>query len=348
MAMTAPRHGGDGLGSDGGRLERLMRESVRISPAPGSRSPAWRASVTLLVALVALAGVGHIELAAYACFGTFASIYGGRQPLRGRWRTQAAAGALMCAAVLCGALVATSAYRAWLVIPVAAVWAAAGSMLSDRFVLRPPGPMFPVFAVATCAALPVTLSGVVVAVGVASTAALIAVLLGLLEERTVGSGEPVATSRGAIRIDHAVAVVAAVVVAGAISTGLGLSHTYWAMVAAAVPFGVSGLLAQTTRGLQRVVGTVVGLALAAVLLSVSLPALVVAVVVAALQAVTELLVGRHYGLALVAITPLSLLMVQLGHPQAVDALLWSRFVETLLGVVVGLVAALALREFRQR
>lgn len=347
-AMTAPRHGGDGLASDRSRLERLMQESIRISPAPGSRSPAWRASATLLVGLVALAGIGHIELAAYACFGTFASIYGGRQPLRGRWRTQTAAGALMCAAVLCGALVATSPHRAWLVIPVAAVWAAAGSMLSDRFVLRPPGPMFPVFAVATCAALPVTLSGVWVAVGVAAAAALVAVLLGLLEERLVGSGASVEASRGEVRLDHATAVVVAVVVAGTISTALGLSHTYWAMVAAAVPFGVTGLLAQTTRGLQRVAGTLVGLVLAAVLLSVSLPALVVAVVVAALQGITELLVGRHYGLALVAITPLSLLMVQLGHPQPVDALLWSRLAETLLGVVVGLAAALALREFRRR
>ncbi|WP_143054882.1 FUSC family protein [Nocardioides luteus] len=348
MATTAQQHGGDGLGSDGSRVERLMRESVRVSPAPGSHSPAWRASVTLLIGLVTLAVTGHIELSAYACFGTFASIYGGRQPLRGRWRTQTAAGALMCAAVLCGALVATSPHRAWLVIPAAALWAAIGSVLSDRFVLRPPGPMFPVFAVATCAAVPVTLFGVAVAVGVAAAAALIAVLLGLLEERLAGTGATVEANRGEVRIDHATAVVAAVVVAGTVSTALGLSHTYWAMVAAAVPFGVSGLLAQTTRGLQRVIGTLVGLLLAAALLSVSLPALVVAMVVAALQAVTELLVGRHYGLALVSITPLSLLMVQLGHPQPVDALLWSRLAETLLGVVVGLAAALALREFRRR
>ena len=302
----------------------------------------------MLVGLVALALTGHIELAAYACFGTFASIYGGREPLRGRWRTQAAAGSLMCAAVLCGALVAISPHRSWLVIPMAAVWAVAASVLSDRFVLRPPGPMFPVFAVATCAALPVSLSEVPVAVGVAAGAAGIAVLLGLLEERLSGSGRSVEPSRGEIRIDHATAVVAAVVVAGTVSTALGLSHTYWAMVAAAVPFGVSGLLAQTTRGLQRVVGTLVGMVLAAVLLAVSLPALVIAVVVAVLQAVTELLVGRHYGLALITITPLSLLMVQLGHPQPVEALLWSRLGETVLGVVVGLAVALALREIRRR
>ncbi|NYI76324.1 FUSC family protein [Nocardioides panzhihuensis] len=346
--MTAVRHGGDGLGSEGSRLERLVQESVRVSPAPGSLSPALRASLTLLVGLLALAATGHMELAAYACFGTFASIYGGRQPLRGRWRTQAAAGTMMSVAVLCGALVATSPHRAWLVIPVAAVWAAAGSMLSDRFVLRPPGPMFPVFAVATCAALPVTLTGVSVAVGVAAAAAVLAVLLGVLEERLLGDGRPVEAGRGEVRLDHATAVVVAVVLAGTVSTGLGLSHTYWAMVAAAVPFGVTGLLAQTTRGLQRVVGTLVGLVVAAVLLSISLPALVIAVVVAALQAITELLVGRHYGLALVAITPLSLLMVQLGHPQPVDALLWSRLTETFLGVVVGLAAAFVLREVRRR
>ena len=333
---------------DGSRLRRLLRESVRVSPAPWSHSPAWRASATLLIALVALGLTGHIELAAYACFGTFASIYGGRQPLRGRWRTQAATGSLMCAAVLCGALVAISPHRSWLVIPTAAAWAAAASVLSDRFVLRPPGPMFPVFAVATCAALPVSLGEVPIAVGVATGAAGIAVLLGLLEERLVASSRTVDPGRGEIRIDHATAVVAAVFLAGTVSTALGLTHTYWAMVAAAVPFGVSGLMAQTTRGLQRVIGTLIGLVLAAALLAVSLPVLVIAAVVALLQAATELLVGRHYGLALVAIPPLSLLMVQLGHPQPVDSLLWSRLAETLLGVVVGLAAALALRETRRR
>ncbi|TQL69404.1 fusaric acid resistance family protein [Nocardioides albertanoniae] len=336
------------MGIAGSRLERLVRESVRVSPAPWSHSPAWRASLTLLIGLATLAAVGHIELAVYACFGTFASIFGGRQPLRGRWRTQAATGAMMCAAVVGGALVATSSHRGWLVIPVTALVAALGSMASDRFVLRPPGPLFPVFAVATCAAVPVAPPGVVVAGGVAVAAATIAVLLGLLEERLLARGASVKPARGEFQLDRTAAVVAAVVIAGTVSTVLGLSHTYWAMVAAAVPFGVDGLLAQTTRGLQRVVGTVIGLVLAGLLLAASLPALATALVVAFLQAVTELLVGRHYGLALITITPLSLLMVQLGHPQPIEMLLWSRLAETLLGVVVGLTAALALRESRRR
>jgi hypothetical protein len=66
-------------------------------------------------------------------------------------------------------------------------------------------------------------------------------------------------------------------------------------------------------------------------------ALAVVLVVAALQVVAELLVGRNYALALVAVTPLALLMVHLAVPTPTATLLTDRGVETLLGVVAGLV-----------
>ena len=61
------------------------------------------------------------------------------------------------------------------------------------------------------------------------------------------------------------------------------------------------------------------------------------VVVVALQATAELLVGRNYAVALVAITPLALLMVHLAAPVPSSVLLRDRGVETVLGVGVGLV-----------
>jgi uncharacterized membrane protein YccC len=61
-----------------------------------------------------------------------------------------------------------------------------------------------------------------------------------------------------------------------------------------------------------------------------------------MQFLTELFVLRHYSLALLFITPLALLMVQLGHPQPVGPLLQARVVETAVGVTVGLATVLAL------
>ncbi|MGI5240829.1 FUSC family protein [Dactylosporangium sp. CA-139066] len=89
-----------------------------------------------------------------------------------------------------------------------------------------------------------------------------------------------------------------------------------------------------------------GPAVAAGLLVLPLPALSVIVLVAACQALTELLVPRHYGAALVFITPLALLIGQLANRQPVGELLVSRLLETVIGVGVGVAFAIATRERR--
>jgi uncharacterized membrane protein YccC len=109
------------------------------------------------------------------------------------------------------------------------------------------------------------------------------------------------------------------------------------MVSAAVPLAARDLVPQVVRGVHRVVGTLVGLGVAALLFAVDPTGLVLIAVIVALQAGAELLVGRNYALALVAITPLALLMVHLVAPVPSSVLLRDRGVETVLGVGVGLV-----------
>jgi uncharacterized membrane protein YccC len=108
------------------------------------------------------------------------------------------------------------------------------------------------------------------------------------------------------------------------------------MVSAVVPLSHRGFAGQVVRGVHRVVGTAAGLVLAGVLLSVDLGALGLIVVIVLLQAAAELWVGRNYAIALVAVTPLALLMVDLAAPAATSTLLLDRGVETLIGVVVGI------------
>ena len=74
-----------------------------------------------------------------------------------------------------------------------------------------------------------------------------------------------------------------------------------------------------------------------------LPTLLLLITVALLQAVTELMVVRHYGLALIFITPLALLSVQLANPEPIGVLITDRFAETMIGVTVGVLAAILTR-----
>ncbi len=68
----------------------------------------------------------------------------------------------------------------------------------------------------------------------------------------------------------------------------------------------------------------------------------------ALQVCAELFVGRNYGLAMVFITPLALLMIELAVPVDPGLLLRDRLVDTLLGVAVGTAVAVVSAAVRRR
>jgi uncharacterized membrane protein YccC len=116
------------------------------------------------------------------------------------------------------------------------------------------------------------------------------------------------------------------------------------MVSAVVPLAARDLLPQVVRGVQRVIGTGLGLLLAAFLLSLDLSGLALVLLVVALQVGAELLVGRNYAIALVVITPLALVMVHLAAPTPTSVLLFDRGVETVIGVMIGMLIGYATRD----
>lgn len=127
-------------------------------------------------------------------------------------------------------------------------------------------------------------------------------------------------------------------VAGGLAAVAGLGHAAWAtMGSTAVLQGESARHA-VVRALQRGAGTVAGALLAWPLLAAPLGFWGTAAVVVVLQTVTETIVGRHYGLAMLTITPMALLMTSLAHPADPAALALDRALDTVLGAVVGVLA----------
>ena len=58
--------------------------------------------------------------------------------------------------------------------------------------------------------------------------------------------------------------------------------------------------------------------------------------------------GRNYGIAMVFVTPLALLMVELAAPTSVDALLRDRMLETVIGVAAGTLIAVVSAALRRK
>ncbi|MGW0044240.1 FUSC family protein [Rhodococcus sp. NPDC003348] len=133
-------------------------------------------------------------------------------------------------------------------------------------------------------------------------------------------------------------VLMASAVAGWLAAAVGLDHPLWAsMGAMAAMQGVTyGPTVQ--RAIQRLLGNVGGALIAAALIALSLGYWQSVVVIVAMQIAAEVTATRNYALCSLFVTPMALLVVGLG--ATVDPGVGvSRVLDTLVGVVVGVVVA---------
>jgi hypothetical protein len=295
----------------------------------------------MAVPVLILYAMGLTSLAPWAVFGGFAASYGRSAPPAARARIQALVGAIVVGSIAAGLMVSTIEGPAPVAVAVGGVLAGVVGAISVSLRWLPPGPLFPLvaFSVAARAVGPLSLSHFLGPLISASSAVALSVLVGALigrQPRPHQSVRSVAGRSGGapwgiIGAEYGVSAG----LAGILAISTGFDHAYWAMFSAVVPFMASGRGPQLLRAVHRVVGTVLGLLVAAGILSV-LPqrGLVPLLLVIILQAGAELLITRHYGLAVIMITPLVLIMAQTVDAQPVAVLLFDRTVQTVLGVGV--------------
>lgn len=315
------------------RLRFGLRDFLRLNPAPGSHRVALRAGLSVAVPLLSLVLIDRTPWAICAAFGAFASIYGRNHVHLPRAVMQATAGLSLVAAVVLGSVFAAAHASPWALVLGGAALAAVGSLVSTVLDWHPSGPIFMVFAFGAVASSAGGWSDVPVALGVTAASAAFAVVvgnIGAVARRSV-VGRPQLRSP---RSREPLRFLVAVGLSGAIATSAGIGHPYWAMVAAAAPLTARGLDHQALRAGHRIAGTTLGLATSAPLLLLELGPVALVLVVVGLQIATELSVGRNYGLALLFITPMALLMGQLGTARPVGQLLSDRVIETVIGALV--------------
>lgn len=136
---------------------------------------------------------------------------------------------------------------------------------------------------------------------------------------------------------NAVLTFAASLIAGWIGLLLFETHWYWAMVAAIAVLVGQNVQVRLTRGMQRFLGTVVGVALAAGIMWIDPPIIVVLAIAIFCQGFIEMIVLRNYAAAMIFITVIALLMVNMASPIPQETLMFNRMMETLVGVIVGMI-----------
>ncbi len=136
----------------------------------------------------------------------------------------------------------------------------------------------------------------------------------------------------------ALRVMVAAGVAGGISVLVGLGRPDWAVITAVLvlhqgPDRVVG----TVRGFHRLGGTVIGLALFALIYQFAPAGAVLVLVLMALMFLVDVAMARNYGIAVIAVTPLALLIGGAGASGGSIAVpMRDRLVETIIGVAIAL------------
>ncbi|MEV7609980.1 FUSC family protein [Microbacterium sp. NPDC089320] len=317
------------------------------------RGPRWhlatQAALGIAVPIAVMTMLGQPSLGYVAASGAFTVLFAGTAPVidRARILPFVAAGLIISAALG----VAVSA-NAWLVSTGVVVVAVVSAALAFGFRLGPPGPLFFVLVfglsahvISSSPLAPLTYIGALAA-GCAFSY-LIAMAPLLLPRARAMSPRPLREllPGPAFTPDSRMLVIRVAIVA-VVGVLLGLvidpTRTYWIVGSAVAVIGVAAARrAAVERGLHRMLGTVVGAGLYALLALLHPSGLWLALLLGALQFTIELVVVRHYALALVFITPLVLLLTgaATGEIGSMDVA-WERIVDTLVGAALGAISGL--------
>lgn len=317
------------------------------------RGPRWhlatQAALGIAVPIAVMTMLGQPSLGYVAASGAFTVLFAGTAPVvdRARILPFVAAGLIISAALG----VAVSA-NAWLVSIGVVVVAVVSAALAFGFRLGPPGPLFFVLVFGLSAHV-VASSPLEPLIYIAALAAgcvfsyLVAMTPLVLPRARSQSARPLRDQLPgpAFTADSRMLVIRVAVVS-VIGVLLGLvidpTRTYWIVGSAVAVIGVAvARRAAVERGLHRMLGTVVGAGVYALLALLHPAGLWLALLLGALQFTIELVVVRHYALALVFITPLVLLLTgaATGEIGSLDVA-WERIVDTLVGAALGAISGL--------
>lgn len=243
-----------------------------------------------------------------------------------------------------------------LLVPVLTFIAIMVSMACRFYLLGPPGSLFFVMAAAIGAYSPVEVEQLPLFVGLLTMGALLACLIAFfyslyaLRQQAPEAVKPLPPATFDFVIFDSVVIGIFVGIALALAQLLQLERPYWVPVSCLAVIHGASLRAVWNKQVQRIVGTGIGLLVAWGLLTLPLDKWSVSLLMMLLAFIIETLVVRHYGMAAIFITPLTIFLAeatQLGHGSP-DALLLARLFDTVLGCVVGLFGGACLHSPRFR
>jgi len=216
------------------------------------------------------------------------------------------------------------------------------------FKTRPPGSFFFIMIASISSCVPYDLHAIPERVGLMGMGSMLACLLALIYCLLMLKINPVQQSNSVSTVllkNKYVNIVEAFIIGlfmfGSLLIGhmLKLQNPYWVPISCAAVMQGASLYHIWQRVFHRILGTFIGFALCWVLLSISKAPLSICISIIVLQFIVEMLVVRHYALAVIFITPLTILLTEAANPLIHDPnmLVYVRFWDITLGSALGFV-----------
>ncbi len=256
----------------------------------------------------------------------------------------------------CYALGLMAHFLPMLLVPVLTVMVILVSMVCRYYRVAPPGSLFFIMAAAIGVYSPVEVLQVPLFVGLLTMGCLLAVLVAFGYSLYILSVQGPLTMAPLPPADFDFVVFDPIIIGLFVGLSLTLAHVfhlerpYWVPVSCLAIIQGETLRAVWNRQVHRILGTAVGILVTWGLFELPLGGWGISLMMTVLVFIIETLVVRHYGLAVVFITPLTIFLADaasLGQGSP-DAVVLARLIDTVLGSVIGLLGGYCLHNLRFR
>ena len=229
-------------------------------------------------------------------------------------------------------------------------------MVARFYRLPPPGSFFFIMVASIGAYLPSDVELIPLRVGLVFMGSMVAVLVAFVYSLWMMPRLPAPEPAPAPQYDFQYVVYDSVLIAVFVGLALvvaemmGLRSAYWAPVSCIVIMQNVTMRAVWNKQVHRILGTAAGMAFTWVLLMLPMNAWTLCLTLTALSFVIESLVVRHYGLAVIFITPLTIMLAEAGANMQLppELIIQARLIDIVVGSVIGMVGGIFLHNLSMR
>lgn len=285
--------------------------------------------------------IGRVDYGVIACLGGLVILYLPSTTLKNRMITL-----LLCAFgfVLSFMVGIVFSFGVYLSVFVLGVFAFGINWVTNYFRLRPPGSFFFIMLASLAICMPFDLINIPTKIGLIALGVMFACVFALFyslyitkKQANVPAKQTFAKSEYANLAESAIIgfFIGASLLVGRFFE---LDNPYWVPISCAAIMQGANVSHVWQRSVHRIAGTAIGMGLVWLFLRFDLSLLNICIIILVLQFIIEMLVVRHYALAVIFITPLTFFLAELGSgvPVQYNQVVSTRMIDIIIGSLIGL------------